>query len=504
MNKIKVRFAPSPTGYLHLGGLRTAFINYLFAKANGGEIILRIEDTDQTRKVDNAVEDFLKVFNQLGIKFDGEHYYQSERLEIYKKYAQQLIQENKAYYAFDTPEELEEMRNEQKRLKIAFRYNGASRNYTLAEAEEKIKSGLPYVIRMRVPENQDIIFDDLIRGNIKINTNDIDEQILIRSDGFPTYHFANVVDDHLMGITHVIRAEEWITSVPKHILLYKAFGWDIPIFAHLPWILDDKGKKLSKRFQNVDVQYYLDQGYLPEAILNYIALLGWNPVKGETKEIFSVQEIISLFDVSQINKSGSKFDIAKLDWMNRKYIMNLSNDDLIKLLIPKYVNPEYKDNLIKTIGFLVGYLNKLSDIKNPDYKVYYEKFNLVDYLSKEENLSIVFTPVYYKVLDSFLKNYGDDNNIDTTMKLIQNELNIKGKELYQPVRIALTGSIHGLKLIEIEELLGRNEIIDRIKKGAGKANYDENYLKELQDNFSKKNLDSELIEKILNFWRGRD
>jgi len=184
--------------------------------------------------------------------------------------------------------------------------------------------------------------------------------------------------------------------------------------------------------------------------------------------------------------------------------MNLSNDDLIKLLIPKYVNPEYKDNLIKTIGFLVGYLNKLSDIKNPDYKVYYEKFNLVDYLSKEENLSIVFTPVYYKVLDSFLKNYGDDNNIDTTMKLIQNELNIKGKELYQPVRIALTGSIHGLKLIEIEELLGRNEIIDRIKKGAGKANYDENYLKELQDNFSKKNLDSELIEKILNFWRGRD
>jgi nondiscriminating glutamyl-tRNA synthetase len=462
MKKIKVRFAPSPTGYLHLGGLRTALVNYLFAKANDGEIILRIEDTDQTRKVDNAVSDFLNVFDQLGIKFDGEAEYQSNRLEIYKEHAQILITNNKAYYAFDTPEELEEMRNDQKASGVRFHYDGKSKYYSKEEIADKLKLGIPYVIRMRVPENEDIIFDDLIRGNIKINTNEIDEQILMKSDGFPTYHFANVVDDHLMGITHVIRAEEWITSVPKHILLYKTFGWDIPIFAHLPWILDDKGKKLSKRFGDVDVQNYLNKGYLPAALINYIALLGWNPGHGNTQEIFSINEIISLFKIENVNKSGAKFDTAKLDWINRRYIQDTNNEDLFTLLIPKFVDEKYKENLKRSFYLLIGYLHKLSDIKL--YKAYYENFDLNDYLT-DENKEIIANDNFKLVLNKFIEEYDNDidETIDETMKKLQIKLGLKGKDLYQPIRIAITGEIHGLKLVEIEDLLGSSEIINRIK-----------------------------------------
>ncbi len=317
---VKTRFAPSPTGYLHIGGLRTAIYAYLFAKKNKGKLVLRIEDTDQKRQVEGAEENLISTLNWAGIDFDeGPHvggdagpYRQSERTDTYQHHCKMLIDKGAAYRCFCTSERLEELRQKQEASKLPTGYDGHCRQLTESEIQEKISSGIDHVVRLKVPKDELIIFDDVVRGKVKFASNTIDDQVLLKSDSFPTYHLANVVDDHLMGITHVIRGEEWLPSTPKHILLYQAFGWESPQFAHLPLILNADRSKLSKRQGDVAVEDYMKKGYAPEEINNFIAFLGWNP--GETREIYSLQELEEIFDLEKVQKAGAVFDITKLNW----------------------------------------------------------------------------------------------------------------------------------------------------------------------------------------------
>ena len=329
MSEVRVRFAPSPTGFVHIGSLRTALYNYLFAKKMGGKYILRVEDTDRTRLVDGAIENMLNAMKWAGVNHDegvmlddngnvvqkGEYgpYIQSERLDIYKKYIQELLDNGKAYYCFCTKERLDEVREKQKEAGETPRYDGHCRDLTQEEIDAKIAAGEPYVIRLRLPENHVIKFTDLVRGETEFNTNDLDDQVLIKTDGFPTYHFAVVVDDHLMKITHVIRGEEWVSSTPKHVYLYEAFGWEAPKFVHLPNILNKEKKKLSKRQGDVAVEDFKKKGYLPEGLVNYVALVGWSPE--ENKEIFSMEELEQAFSIERVSKSGGVFDTEKLNWV---------------------------------------------------------------------------------------------------------------------------------------------------------------------------------------------
>ena len=347
MEKVRTRFAPSPTGLLHIGGLRTALYEYLWARHNNGNYILRIEDTDQMRLVPDGLENIVRSLGQVGlnadegpywddgVQFRGDFgpYVQSERLEIYRKYAQELLDKKVAYYCFCSRERLDNLRNQQQAQKQAPKYDKHCLNLPAEEVKRKLESGEAHVIRLNVPADRIIKFNDVIHGDIEIPSKDVDDQVLLKSDGFPTYHLAVVVDDHLMKISHVIRADEWIASTPKHILLYEAFGWPLPIFVHLPAIISKAtGKKLSKREGDVSLQDFLDKGYLPEALINFLLLLGWNP-KTE-KEIFTMKEMISEFSLEKLNKSGAVFDIAKLDWFNGIYIRQLPVAELINKLKP--------------------------------------------------------------------------------------------------------------------------------------------------------------------------
>lgn len=364
--KVRVRFAPSPTGYLHIGGLRTALYNYLFAKKNDGVFVLRIEDTDQKRFVEGAVENLIKALGQMGLSWDegayakkqetenrkqktedstayskivemGDFgpYVQSERLEIYRKYAEQLVVDGKAYYCFCDSARLEQMREKQQQEKLPPMYDRyCLDNLTPEEIIEKLKTNCPVTIRLKVPRNEIVEFEDLVRGKVSFSTDTIDDQVLLKSDGFPTYHLANVVDDHLMEITHVIRGEEWLPSTPKHILLYRAFEWKIPTFAHIPLLLNPDKSKLSKRQGDVAVEDYLKKGYLKEAVINFVAMLGWNPGEGSVQEIFSLDELVRNFDLRKVHKAGAVFDHKKLDWLNGQYLKKMSIDELYEVAKP--------------------------------------------------------------------------------------------------------------------------------------------------------------------------
>lgn len=346
-----VRFAPSPTGFVHIGSLRTALYNYLFAKKTGGRYLLRVEDTDQTRLVDGALEGMLQAMKWAGVEQtegvliseNGEvyqsgnngPYIQSERLEIYKKYMQILLEKGYAYPCFCTKERLDSVRDEQKSRGENFKYDGHCRELSKEEIEEKMKNNEPYVYRLKLPENTDITFTDVVRGTVTVNTNDMDDQVLMKTDGFPTYHFAVIVDDHLMEVTHIIRGEEWLPSTPKHAFLYEAFGWESPVFVHLPNILNSDKKKLSKRQGDVAVEDFRKKGYLRDALVNYVALLGWSP--DNNQEIFSMSELEQAFSLEKVSKSGGVFDIQKLNWMNNQYIKAHDLDELTKLCIPYVV-----------------------------------------------------------------------------------------------------------------------------------------------------------------------
>ncbi len=505
MEKIIVRFAPSPTGPLHIGGVRTALFNYLFAKKNNGKFILRIEDTDQKRYVKGA-EDYIKEsLEWCGIIPDespwkpGEigPYRQSERNDIYAEYAEKLVKEGKAYYAFDTPEELGELREVfEKEKGESFFYNAVMRNrlknsLTLspAEVEEKINNGEPYVIRLKVPIKKEIRLKDMIRGWVVVHSHTIDDKILLKADGMPTYHLANIVDDHLMGITHVIRGEEWLPSAPLHVLLYEFLGWKetMPQFAHLPLLLKPNGKgKLSKRDgdrlgfsvfpllwkdpENGQVSSgYREDGFLPEAFVNFLALLGWSP--GNDQELFNKDQLIEAFDISRISKSGAKFDFDKAKWFNQQYLKNLSieklTDEYIKILEKNGIDCDEK-KAAKIASLMQERVVFPSEIYT-SAKYFFEPPQEYDtkVAKKKWNTEVAEIFRHYANELDALPDLTAENAKATLLEILD-ERGVKIGKVMQALRLSVTGAGGGPDLMPILEVLGKKEVVNRIKTAVDK------------------------------------
>lgn len=460
---IRTRIAPSPTGQdLHVGSVATALINYAWAKKNKGQFIVRIEDTDRSRLVSGAEERILNSLAKVGLnpdespKVGGPYapYRQSERLDLYKKYAEELVLKGKAYYCICSPERLAKMRQDQQTKKQVPKYD----RHCLKNQEEvkkKIKSGERYVIRLKIPDNQEIIINDVIRGEIKFHTKDIDDQILLKSDGFPTYHLGVVVDDHLMKISHVIRGEEWLPSTPKHIILYQAFGWQLPVFAHISLLRNPDRSKLSKRKNPVWTSWYLDQGIFPEALLNYLALMGWSHPEG--KEIFSLDEYIKVFDIKDIQKTAPIFDPIKLEWMNGEYIRKLKIENL-KLKISQFIGEEYPDEIVeKTIPLIQERIKKLSDYL-PLCDFFFKKptnYEL-DLIEKKSLLKKIYQSL--SAIDDWQAAV-----IGEMMVNLAKKEGIKTGDLFMTLRIAITGKKISPPLNESMEILGKEECLKRLQ-----------------------------------------
>jgi glutamyl-tRNA synthetase len=499
MNPVRVRFAPSPTGALHIGGVRTALYNYLLARQTGGTMILRIEDTDQNRFVPGAEEYILDSLKWAGIEIDegvskgGPHapYRQSERKELYKKYALQLIDEGKAYYAFDTEEELEAMRE---RLKQAGgnsqQYDSSTRlsmknSLTLSEQEvkEKISSGENYVIRFKTPAGEQVKLNDLIRGEVVVDSSLVDDKVLMKSDGMPTYHLANVVDDYLMKISHVIRGEEWLPSAPLHVLLYKSFGWEkeMPRFAHLPLLLKPDGNgKLSKRAADQlgfpifplnwtdpntgeQAKGFKETGYLPEALINFLAFLGWNP--GTTQEIFSMKELIDAFSIERIGKAGAKFDIHKAQWFNQQYLKNKSDAELATFLLNalKHENISCTQEKAEKICHIMK-----ERITFPDEFWTHGKFFFLAPTQFDESVtSKKWNQDAVKVLSSFAQEIKSISNLTADvakakLEEVTAQLGIGSGKIMQALRMSITGGASGPDLMMTMEIIGSAETASRI------------------------------------------
>ena len=495
--KVRVRFAPSPTGPLHIGGVRTALYNYLFARQHGGELIFRIEDTDSNRFVPGAEDYIIESFKWLGIHFDegvsfgGNHgpYRQSERRDIYKKYVAQLLEAGKAYIAFDTPEELEAKRQEIKNFQYDASTRGMMRN-SLAmpkeEVDKLIADGCQYVVRFKVEPNEDVHVNDMIRGDVVINSSILDDKVLYKSaDELPTYHLANIVDDHLMEVTHVIRGEEWLPSAPLHVLLYRAFGWEdtMPAFAHLPLLLKPDGKgKLSKRdgdrlgFPVFPLEWhdpksgevssgYRESGYLPEAVINFLALLGWNP--GTDQELMTMDDMVRLFDITKCSKAGARFDYVKGMWFNREYI--LKTDD--KVLAPAF------DKILKENG-----IN--APIERVEAVVGMMKMKKINFIKELWPLCDFFfiAPETYSREDKFVKkNWNEtsaadmaelagllegleDFSVESQQAVVDKWVEETGKKPWNPWRVALVGTGKGPDMYELSAFLGKEETLRRIRK----------------------------------------
>lgn len=494
--QVRVRFAPSPTGPLHIGGVRTALFNYLFAKKNNGVFYLRIEDTDQNRFVPGAEEYILEALEWLGIsptetvgkneKFGP--YRQSDRKELYKEYADRLIASGDAYFAFDTAEALDAHRKQHEADGKTFIYNWHNREkldtslvLSKEETDKRIASGADYVIRFKTPVDETLHLTDIIRGDIKFETNLLDDKVLFKSDGMPTYHLANIVDDHLMETSHVIRGEEWLPSMPLHVLLYRSFGWEAPEFAHLPLILKPVGNgKLSKRdgdklgFPVFPLEWkdassmtksdgYREKGFFPEAVVNFLALLGWND--GTDQELFSLEELAEKFDLNRVHKAGAKFDPDKNKWFNHQYLQKQSNDDLAKAFAPILVEKGISTALdvTKIVSSIKERANFVSDF-----------WELSDYFfvaptSYDEKASKNWkeeTPGLMQQLISVLENVGEfsSENIETIVKdwMTKNEIGM-GKVM-QPFRLSLVGALKGPHLFDIVALIGKEETIKRLEK----------------------------------------
>ena len=474
-DKVRVRFAPSPTGYLHVGGLRTALYNYLFAKHHQGILVLRIEDTDQTRYIEGATEKLIKTLKVYGIKYNegpdvgGDYgpYIQSERLEIYKKYGQHLIENDHAYYCFCTPEDLGKMREEQIAKGLNPKYDGRCKSLSDEMISQKIEQGISHVIRLKMPQDGETIIEDIIRGTVSFQNELQDDQILIKSDDYPTYHLANVVDDHLMGITHVIRGEEWLLSLPKHVQLYKVFDWEQPKFAHVPLLLNPDRSKLSKRQGDVAVEDYLEKGYLPQSLINFLVLLGWNP--GTDQEFFKIDELIQQFSLERVSKSGAVFDIEKLNWMNSHYIRELPEKERDKHLTSIFEQAGFDvSDEEKTTKIISGIYKKVSnreEIINEAQIFYQDGINIVE----KEALDFIKKDTTQKVLKKFIENLNsldklDMENFKQIMKNVQNETGITKQELWMPVRIALTGVTHGPDLPLVIEIFGKEKALNFVNQ----------------------------------------
>ncbi|HPQ30699.1 MAG TPA: glutamate--tRNA ligase [Candidatus Syntrophosphaera thermopropionivorans] len=470
---VRVRFAPSPTGYLHIGGLRTALYNYLFARHTGGTFILRIEDTDRTRIVPDAMENLIHTLQKLDITFDegpiigGNYgpYIQSERLDLYRKEAQKLLDAGFAYRCFCTPETLAQMRAEQQAKGEFVKYDRRCLNLTPAEIEAKLAKGEPYVLRLKMPEIRTFRFNDIIRGEVEMDSAQSDDQVLIKSDGYPTYHLASVVDDHYMDISYVIRGEEWLSSMPKHLWLYECFGWTPPQWVHLPLILNPDRTKLSKRMNDVAVEDYLERGYLKEAIINFVALLGWH--SADNREIFSLEELCQEFTLERVNKSGAIFDLNKLNWMNGWYLRNLPLDTIVERSKP-YFEKEHlaipdSDKLTKIVATARERCTLLSDL------VQYSKMFLCPQPLSTESLDFLKKEDSRKVLSWFQSHLPSGGDIDAEQlnQLVQQgikDLGFKGKAFYKPLYLALLHQDHGPELPAIFSILGLKEVHHRIQE----------------------------------------
>lgn len=496
LNEVRVRFAPSPTGPLHMGGVRTALYNYLFAKKHQGKFIIRIEDTDQTRFVQGAQDYILESLNWCGISPDegpgigGEYgpYIQSERKSSYRSFAEQLIENDKAYYAFDTSEELDRMRSEAKKMGMPnWQYNGVSRmnmrnSLTLpkSDVDKLLEEGTPYVIRMKMPRNEEVRFQDIIRGWVVVNTNNLDDKVLFKSDGMPTYHLANIVDDHAMKISHVIRGEEWLPSAPLHVLLYDAFGWQRPEFAHLPLLLKPDGNgKLSKRdgdrlgFPVFPIDWttaegelysgYREKGYFPDAFINMLAFLGWNP--GTAQEIFSLEEFVEAFTLDRVSKAGAKFDPEKTKWFQQQYLRNKDDLSLAKI-ISNSTDLNLSDESLKTICALMKEratfpLDILNDgsylFESP--KNYDEKM-----ISKKWKSNTTEIMENWKLTLAKLNTF-DAETIESSFKAFLNSNELGFGAVLLPFRILVTGVGSGPGMFDISSYLGKEEVLTRIDMG---------------------------------------
>lgn len=475
--KIRTRFAPSPTGYMHIGNLRTALFEYLIAKHDGGDFLLRIEDTDQGRKVDGAVDVIYDTLKEVGLNWDegpdigGDYgpYVQSERLGMYKGYAEELIRSGHAHYCFCSEEEIEEQRKEAESLGISFKFDDPCKHLSEEEIRERLDAGMPYVIRQTISNVGETSFDDEVYGHIEFDGDLLDEQILIKSDGFPTYNFANIIDDHTMNITHVVRGNEYLSSTPKYNLIYDAYGWDRPTYVHVPPVMKDEKQKLSKRNGDASFQDLVAGGYLPEAIINYIALLGWSP---ETEqEIYSLDELIKVFDVSRISRSPAIFDKDKLTWMNGVYLRNMDIDSYYELVRPYLEKAVKADYDLKEIAKLIQpRTDVLTQIEESvDFFDTLHNYDLEMYRHKKMKSTPETALTALKAVKTALENMDDwssEEAVHDTLMALPKELGMKNGQVLWPVRTALTGKqFTPGGAIEIAWILGKDESLRRIQNG---------------------------------------
>ena len=474
--KVRVRYAPSPTGYLHIGGARSALFNYLFAKKYDGDFVFRIEDTDIERNIEGAEYSQLHDLIWLNIipdesieKMNPKYapYRQMEKLDLYKKYAYELVEKGYAYECFETSEELDQMKLEQEERGISsFKYDRRSLYYTEEQKAQFKKEGRPVSVRIKVPDNVDLSFDDLVRGKVKFNSNDFGDFVILKSNGIPTYNFAVVIDDHIMDITHVLRGEEHLSNTPKQMIAYNYFGWEAPKFGHMTIIVNENGKKLSKRDHNIlqFMEQYRELGYLPEAIDNFLLLLGWTPENDQ--EIFSMDEAKQAFDPARLSSSPSMFDSKKLEWINGVYIKKMNDEDYFKFILPflKKVDAlaSFDEEKLRFAGNLLKneilYGQQIVELLN-------EIFIKAD-LDEEAKL-LLNTETSNKVISEFknrvtsLTDLSKDS-VNAMIKEIGKDVNAKGKELYMPIRLMLTGRSHGIELYNIINLLGIDEVLNRL------------------------------------------
>lgn len=476
--KNRTRFAPSPTGYMHIGNLRTALYEYLIAKSAGGDFILRIEDTDQKRYVEGATDIIFKTLKRVGMNWDegpdigGEFgpYVQSERRKIYQEYANKLVELGGAHYCFCAQKEENEQADEDT-PEAHIKFKDPCLKISLEEAKKRIAAGEPYTIRQTINKKGTSVFHDVVYGDIEIDYDELDEGVLLKTDGLPTYNFANVVDDHLMQITHVVRGNEYISSTPKYNLIYEAFGWTPPIYVHVPPVMKDAQHKLSKRNGDASFQDLVAKGYLPEAILNYIALLGWNP--GTEQEIFSLEELKQCFSSERLNKSPAIFDITKLTWMNGCYIRNLSETDFHKLALPYYKDLEDRNMdlafLSKVLQPRIEVLNQITE--QTDFLAKMPEYDVSLYENKKMKTNPEIAARALQIVLPILENVTDwtNENLFNTLKetAVANEM--KNGQILYPVRIALSGkeTTPG-GATELAHILGKDETLKRIKAAVSK------------------------------------
>ncbi len=477
---VRVRYAPSPTGLQHIGGVRTALFNYFFAKANGGSFILRIEDTDRERYSDESLQDLYDTLNWLGVQWDegpgkGEYgpYVQSERFDLYQEYAQKLLDEGKAYYCFCTAERLEQVREEQKKTKSKQQgYDRHCRDLDPAEALKRREAGEPCVIRLKVPMDGKTTFHDEVMGDITRKNSDVSpDPVILKTDGFPTYHLANVIDDHLMGITHIMRAQEWIPSGPLHVILYEAFGWTPPKYCHLPLVMGKDGSKLSKRHGSTSLVDFRKAGYLPEAIINYVSLLGWS--FDDSREFFSREDLEELFSMEKINKAPAVFDYRKLEWFNGQYIRQRSKDSLMALLLPilqadgvvsdPMTDDEASilDGAFPLVHERLKFLNDVSEMIRFLFREI-DSWNADDALPRKIEMAQMpsILDAGAALLDGFDERSQEEN--EQAFKDKAEEMGLKLGQIMQPVRVAVTGTKSSPPLFESIGLLGKDKAIARI------------------------------------------